>query len=143
MDESIFKAKDRHRPSWRHLMPPLLICVLQGVFFLRDTNTVTASWVSGTLLPLSGMSLLLMRRSQTTVGTDGITINWGMGRGRTHPWDQIQWIDIRETRTNSGTVHTARTTLTSGRHRALPALSHTNPYPLPDFDTDVQRVINQ
>ncbi|KUJ33923.1 hypothetical protein ADL25_43215 [Streptomyces sp. NRRL F-5122] len=99
--------------------------------------------MSGTLLLLSGVSFLRMRRSGTTVGADGITINWGIGHGRTHPWNQIQWIDIRETRTDSGTVHTARITPTSGWRRALPALSHSNLYPLPDFDTDVQRVINQ
>ncbi|MET9048337.1 MULTISPECIES: PH domain-containing protein [unclassified Streptomyces] len=142
MDELIFRAKDRHRPSWRHIVPVLLICVLQGVFFFRDADMVTASCVSGALLVLWGVSFFLVRRSGTTVGADGITISWGMGRGRTHPWNQIRWIDVRETRTNSGTVRTARITLTGGQRRSLPALSHSNLYPLPDFDTDVQQVLN-
>lgn len=123
-------------------MPVLLICVLQGVFYFRDADMVTASCVSGTLLVLWGVSFFLVRHSGTTVGADGITISWGMGRGRTHAWNQIRWINVRETRTNSGTVRTARITLAGGQRRSLPALSHSNLYPLPDFDTDVQRVIN-
>ncbi|MET8646141.1 PH domain-containing protein [Streptomyces sp. NPDC004675] len=142
MGELIFRVKDRYRPSWRQLVPLYLMCVLPGVFFFRDTDVATASWVSGALLVLWGVRFFLVRRSGTTVGAEGITISWGMGRGRTHPWDQIRWIDVRETRTNSGTVRTARITLAGGRRRSLPALSHSSLYPLPEFDTDVRRVIN-
>ncbi|MET8638901.1 PH domain-containing protein [Streptomyces sp. NPDC004680] len=142
MDELIFRVKDRHRPPWRQLVPLYLMCVLPWVFFFRVVDTVTASCVCGAFLVLWGVSFFLVRRSRTTVGAEGITISWGMGRGRTHPWDQIRWVDVRETRTNSGTVRTARITLAGGRRRSLPALSHGNLYPLPDFDTDVRRVIN-
>lgn len=81
-------------------------------------------------------------RSWTTVGAAGITICWGFGPGKTYSWDEIRWIDVRETSSQSGTTHAPRIFLQDGRRRSLPGLAHNALYPYPDFETDFQRVVN-
>ena len=88
------------------------------------------------------LGLCLAFRSWTRVGPAGITICWGLGRrGRTYPWREIRWIDVRETDSRNGTSRAARITLADGRRRSLPALRHTGVYPQPTFDADFGRVV--
>jgi Protein of unknown function (DUF2581). len=91
---------------------------------------------------LAGLGLCVVLRSWTTVGVAGITICWGIGRGRTYSWQEIQWIDVRETKSGYGRTLVARITLADGRRRSLPALQHSTQYPDPDFHVDFQRVVN-
>ncbi|GII57931.1 hypothetical protein Pth03_63200 [Planotetraspora thailandica] len=99
-------------------------------------------WLFGLTAALVGIGISMALRSRTTVGAVGITISRGLGRGRTYPWQKIQWIDVRETKSQYGTSLTARITLTDGRRRSLPALQHSTWYPDPDFQVDFQRVVN-
>jgi hypothetical protein len=91
---------------------------------------------------LAVLGLCMVLRSWTTVGVAGITICWGIGRGRTYSWQEIRWIDVRETKSQYGRTLAARITLTDGRRRSLPALQHSTPYPDPNFHVDFQRVVN-
>ncbi|MFD3451336.1 PH domain-containing protein [Streptomyces sp. NPDC058691] len=116
--------------------------MIEAALLFRGSDTEVFSWVYGVIVALLGLAFCLTRRSRTTVGADGITISWGVGRGRTHPWDQIQWIDMRETRGRHGTVRTARITLTDGRRRSLPTLSHSELHPNPDLAANFQRVVS-
>ncbi|MFB7615099.1 hypothetical protein [Kitasatospora sp. NPDC056181] len=91
---------------------------------------------------LGGAGFLLTFRSWTTVGAEGITICWGIGRGRTYPWKEIRWIDVRDGSTAKETSRVVRMFLASGRRRSLPGLMHSDTYPSPDFDEQFHRVVN-
>lgn len=99
-------------------------------------------WIMGVTVVFAGFIGLFTFRSWTRVGPDGITISWGFGRGRTHAWKDIRWVDVRETNSQYGRVLVARMTLANGRRRSLPALQHSSQYPSPEFHADFRRVVN-
>ncbi|WP_330458637.1 PH domain-containing protein [Streptomyces sp. NBC_00820] len=142
MNELIFRTRDRYRVSWRLLAPLGIVLAIQGFRALRGLSTVAFSCLTGAIVVLWAVGFFSTIRSRTTVGADGITIYWGIGRARRHPWHEIRWIDVRETKSNYGPIRTARITLADGRRRSLPGLTHSNLHPSPDFAVDFQRVVN-
>ncbi|RLU90382.1 hypothetical protein CTZ27_20820 [Streptomyces griseocarneus] len=122
-----------------------MLCGLLAAQFIIAADRLGAvgfRWLVGVTVAFLGLSLVVTLRSWTTVGTDGITICWGIGRGRTYPWQDIRQIDVRETKNQLGTDLAARITLAGGRRRSLPGLHHSNLHPSPDFDVNFQRVVN-
>ncbi|GAA4618502.1 hypothetical protein GCM10023195_83190 [Actinoallomurus liliacearum] len=142
VNELSFQGKDRYHPSWPHFAALGLGLAIEGAFAFFRLGIVGSCWLLGGTVALVALGMSMALRSWTTVGAAGITICWGIGRGRTYPWREIRWIDVRETKSQYGTALTARITLADGRRRSLPALQHSTRYPDPDFHVDVQRVIN-
>ncbi|MFJ6617807.1 hypothetical protein ACIQOW_09590 [Kitasatospora sp. NPDC091335] len=142
MNELIFRGKDMFRPSWSNLAPLILLVVTQLVLgYLKLGAVATILLVAGTLaLVIPGFAISL--RSWSRVGADGITICWGLGRGRTYSWQEIRWIDVRETKGNGTSSSAARFHATDGRRRSLPGLQTSTYYPLSDFEVNFQRVVN-
>ncbi|MCO5968227.1 PH domain-containing protein [Actinoallomurus soli] len=114
---------------------------VEGAFAFYRLGVVGSCWLLGGTAALVGLGVSMARRSGTTVGAAGITISWGLGRGRLYSWQEIRWIDVRETKSQQGTALSARITLADGRRRSLPALQHSTQYPDPDFQVDFQRVV--
>ncbi|WP_327681816.1 hypothetical protein [Kitasatospora sp. NBC_00458] len=142
MDELIFRGKDRHRTSKSRLFLALLILVVEGALSVTVLGpSWTCALIAGTAVLLAPV-VYIASRSWSRVGAAGITVCWGLGRGRTHPWHEIRWIDVRRTEGQSGDVLAARIFLADGRRRALPGLQHSEMYPDPDFDVDFRRVVN-
>ncbi|SOB86250.1 PH domain-containing protein [Streptomyces sp. 1331.2] len=142
VNELIFRGKDLFRPSWSNLIPVLLVLGLQlglGAWKLGPLGTF---WLVFGTLALGVPLFVISWRSWSRVGTDGITINWGVGRGRTHPWHEVRWVDVRETKGNGSTSYAARIHLTRGRRRSLPGLQTSAIYPAVDFDVNFQRLVN-
>ncbi|WP_405005333.1 hypothetical protein OHV13_14885 [Kitasatospora purpeofusca] len=142
MDELIFRGRERYRPSGSELAILLVALTIQGLAAAHGLGTVGFLWLAGGTLALSGLGLWITSRSWSRVGPEGITICWGFGRGRTHPWDRIRWIDVRTVDTQGGTSSQVRMFLAGGRRRALPGLLHSDLYPSPDFDEQYHRVRN-
>ncbi|MEV6975585.1 hypothetical protein [Kitasatospora sp. NPDC093806] len=143
MNELSFRGKDRYRPSWPHLAVLIAVFALQGFLAATKLGPVGTAWLLGGTAVLAALGFWVTLRCWTTVGPAGITICWGFGRGRTYPWQEIRWIDVRETKAQGGSnILTARMFLAGGRRRGLPALQHSDTYPSPDFEVDVQRVVN-
>ncbi|MEV5377126.1 hypothetical protein AB0L26_14295 [Streptomyces nondiastaticus] len=142
MNELIFRGKDRYRPSWSHVALLAVLMAVEGAAAAVQLGAAGFCWLLGGTVVLTGLALFLVRRTWTTVGAAGITICWGFGRGRTHPWHEVRWIDVRETKAEYGVARMARITLADGRRRSLPGLMHSDTYPRPDFDVDFQRVVN-
>ncbi|MFB8199747.1 hypothetical protein [Kitasatospora purpeofusca] len=142
MDELIFRGRDRYRPSWSQLAIVLVLLVAQGFAALHGLGTVGFLWLAGGTLALSALGLWVTVRSWSRVGSEGITICWGFGRGRTYPWDRIRWIDVRTVDAQGGTTSQVRMFVAGGRRRALPGLLHSDLYPSPDFDEQFHRVRN-
>ncbi|WP_329487807.1 hypothetical protein OG618_14390 [Kitasatospora sp. NBC_01246] len=142
MIELSFRGKDRYRPSWLHLGVLCLVLAVEGVFAAYRLGPAGFGWVLGGTLVLVGLATFVVLRSWTTVDASGITICWGLGRGRTYPWHEIRWIDIRETDNQYGYSLVPRIYLTNGRRRSLPGLQHSDIYPSPDFQVDFQRILN-
>ncbi|GLY88105.1 hypothetical protein Airi02_060340 [Actinoallomurus iriomotensis] len=142
VNELSFRGKDRYRLSWPHFGGLGLLLVVEGVFaFIRLGAVGFCCLLAGTAL-LVGLGISMARRSWTTVGAAGVTICWGIGRGRTYSWQEIRWVDVRETKSQYGTSLSARITLANGRRRSLPALQHSSQYPDPDFDVDFRQVVD-
>ncbi len=142
MNELIFRGKDLFRPSWSNLLPLLLILVLQLAVGSWKLGAVGTFWIVFGTLALGVPAFVVSWRSWSRVGVDGITINWGVGRGRTHPWHEVRWVDVRETKGNGSTAYAARIHLTRGRRRSLPGLQTSAIYPAADFDVNFQRLVN-
>lgn len=142
VNELCFRGKDRYRPSWPHFAALGLGLVVEGALAFSRLGVVGSCLLLGGTALLVGLGNALACRSWTSVGAAGITICRGIGRGRVHPWREIRWIDVRETKSQYGTVLAARITLANGRRRSLPALQHSDRYPDPDFQADFQRVLN-
>ncbi|MEU9044870.1 MULTISPECIES: PH domain-containing protein [unclassified Kitasatospora] len=142
MNELIFRGKDLFRPSWSNLGPLLVVIVLQLVFGGMKLGTWGALWlVLGTLV-LAVPAFVLSWRCWSRVGGDGVTVCWGVGRGRTYPWHEVRWIDVRETKSNGSTSYAARIHLTDGRRRSLPGLQTSAIYPAADFEVNFRRLVN-
>ncbi|MFE4362244.1 PH domain-containing protein [Kitasatospora sp. NPDC001261] len=144
MNELIFRGKDKFRPSWSDFGLLAVILAAQLVIGYERLGLVpTLLIVAGTLV-IAVPSRFATMRCWSRVGADGITLCWGLGRGRTYSWQQIAWIDVRETKgfgmsegTRAARIHTV-----DGRRRSLPALQSSTFYPSADFDTDFRRVVN-
>ncbi|MGK5548159.1 hypothetical protein ACSNOH_26015 [Streptomyces sp. URMC 127] len=119
-----------------------VLLAVEGAAAIVQLGATGFYWLLGGTAVIVGLCFLIAFRSWTTVGAAGITICWGFGRGRTHPWHEIRWIDVRETKAEYGVARVARITLANGRRRSLPALQHSDTYPRPDFDVDFRRVVN-
>ena len=142
MNELRLRGKDRYHPSWPQFAALGLGLAVAGVFAFFRLGVVGFCWLLGGMAALIGLGMFLALRSWTTVGPAGITICWGIGRGRVHPWQEIRWIDVRETKTQYGTSLAVRMTLANGRCRSLPALQHSTWYPDADFQADFRRVVD-
>jgi hypothetical protein len=142
VNELSFRGRDRYHPSWSHFVAGALGLAVEGAFAFSQLGVVGTCWLLVVTAALVGLGIFMARRSWTTVGADGITICWGIGRGRLHRWQEIRWIDVRETKSHYGTVSAARITLVNGRRRSLPALQQSDRYPDPHFQADFQRVVN-
>lgn len=142
VNELSFRGKDRYRPSWSQFAMLGVVLAAQAALAASQLGVAGLCWLLGGTAALAGLGLSFALRSWTTVGAAGITVCWGTGRGRTHPWQDIRWIDVRETKSQYGTARAARITLADGRRRSLPGLHHSNLYPAPDFDVEFRRVVN-
>ncbi|MFJ8435178.1 hypothetical protein ACIQ9P_28160 [Kitasatospora sp. NPDC094019] len=142
MDELIFRGRDRYRPSWSHLAVLLVVLTVQGFAAVYRLGPVGFLWLAGGTLLLSGLGLWVTVRSWSRVGPEGITICWGLGRGRTYAWDRIRWIDVRTVEGQGDSTSQVRMFLAGGRRRTLPGLLHSDLYPSPDFDEQFHRVRN-
>jgi PH (Pleckstrin Homology) domain-containing protein len=142
VDELSFRGKDRYRPSWPQFAVLGLALVGGGVFTFFRLGAEGFVWLLGGMVVFVGLGISLALFSWTTVGAAGITICRGIGRGRTYSWQEIRWVDVRETKNQYETYLTARITLADGRRRSLPALQHSTQYPDPHFYGDFQRVVN-
>ncbi|THA51669.1 hypothetical protein [Streptomyces sp. A1136] len=120
----------------------LVLVVVEGVTAFVRVGAVGFCWMVGGTIALLAPLVLLSRRSWSRVGADGITICWGLGHGRTYPWHEIQWIDVRETKGQGSSSHAVRMFLSGGRRRSLPGLYRSDMHPAPDFDEQFQRVVN-
>lgn len=118
-----------------------LLLVAEGAAAVVQLGVVGFCWLVGGTTALVVLGILLARQSWTTVGPAGITIRRGVGRGRTYPWQEIRWIDVREIGSQNGTALAARITLANGRRRILPALHHSPQYPDPGFYANYGRVV--
>ncbi|MGV9268539.1 hypothetical protein ACWDRR_28170 [Kitasatospora sp. NPDC003701] len=143
MNELIFRGKDRYRPSWPQLGFLGVLLVAQGALAVFRLGAVGFFWMVGGTAAIVGPALLISRRCWSSVGAAGITICWGIGRrGRTYPWQEIRWIDVRETKSQYGSSFAVRMTMVGGKRRTLPGLQHSDTYPAPDFDEQFHRVVN-
>ncbi|GAA4485317.1 hypothetical protein GCM10023191_009830 [Actinoallomurus oryzae] len=142
VNELSFRGRDRYRPSFPQFAGLGVVVIIEGVFAYLRLGVVGFCWLLLGTAVLVGLGISLGRRSWTTVGTAGITICWGIGRGRTYSWQEIRWIDVRETKSQYGTSLSARITLANGKRRSLPALQHSTQYPDPDFQADFRRVVD-
>ncbi|MFI1968892.1 hypothetical protein BLA24_24095 [Streptomyces cinnamoneus] len=145
MIELKFRAMDRNRPAKSyvvHLVLALVVLVVEGFAAFVKLGAVGFSWLTGGSIALLAPLLLLSSRSWSRVGADGITICWGLGHGRTYPWHEIRWIDVRETKGQGSSSYAVRIFLEGGRRRSLPGLYRSDMHPAPDFDEQFQRVVN-
>ncbi|WP_327681818.1 hypothetical protein [Kitasatospora sp. NBC_00458] len=142
MNELIFRGRDRYRPSKALFVLLLAVFVAQGAFAAYRLGPVGGAWLIGGTIALLAPFAYSTVRCWSAVGPAGITVCWGFGRGRTYPWHEIRWIDVRTTTNRGSESLAARMFLTSGRRRALPGLQHSDLYPDPDFDVDFRRVVN-
>ncbi|AUY51066.1 hypothetical protein C2142_21370 [Streptomyces sp. CB01881] len=119
-----------------------LLFVIEGTAAADKLGPAPTWWLIAATAVLGGAGFLVTFRSWTTVGAEGITICWGIGRGRTYPWKEIRWIDVRDGSNAMETSRAVRMFLASGRRRSLPGLMHSDTYPAPDFDEQFHRVVN-
>ena len=144
MKELTFRGKDRYRQLSRMPLAVLAFGLIVGgssVVF-RLGNPVVTCWMMGVGAAFVSLGIFIVLRSWTRVGAAGITICQGFGRrGRTYPWQEIRWVDIRETTNNHGTFLTVRIALADGRRRSLPALRHSSMDPYFYFHRDFARIV--
>ena len=120
----------------------LLALVVEGVRAYLQLGAVHFAWMLGGSIAVLTPLVLLLGRSWSRVGADGITICWGLGHGRTYPWHEIRWIDVRENRSRGTSSYAVRMFLAGGRRRSLPGLYRTPAYAAPDFEENFQRVVD-
>ncbi|WP_406194853.1 hypothetical protein OH807_06125 [Kitasatospora sp. NBC_01560] len=116
--------------------------LVEGAAAVSQFGMVGASWILGGTIVLLTPLALVGSRGWSRIGADGITICWGLGRGRTYPWHAIRWIDKRKTQSQDGSAYAVRMFLEGGRRRSLPGLYHSALHPADDFDEQFQRVVN-
>ncbi|MCC9307491.1 hypothetical protein LN042_10315 [Kitasatospora sp. RB6PN24] len=141
MNELSFRGRDRLRPSWSRLALWGGLVGVQELLVASRLGVAGFFWVLGVTVALIVAGFYVSSRSWTTVGAAGITICWGIGPAKTHPWQEIRWIDVRETGTQAGTAFAPRIFLHDGRRRILPGLAHNTVCPYPGFAADFQRIV--
>ncbi|GGY13125.1 hypothetical protein [Streptomyces xanthochromogenes] len=142
MDELSFRGPGQVRVSRTHFVWAAVGVLVEAIGAYVQLGAVGMCWLVGATVVFLGLPILSWLRSRCTVGVDGIFICWGLGRGRTYPWREIRWIDVRETKGNAGSTALAvRIFTTSGRRRSLPGLQHNGVYPSPSFHADYARVV--
>ncbi|MBD0694582.1 hypothetical protein [Streptomyces sp. CBMA123] len=145
MNELVFRGKDLFRPSKPHLIGAACFFLLAVSAGLLRSGPVFAAWSLAAVLVLFAPVFYSSWRGWSRVGPDGVTICWGFGAGRTYSWQEIRWVDVRETPINGvtgggGTARAARIFTTTGRRRSLPGLAWSPMYPARDFDVNVRRL---
>ncbi|MFJ9444521.1 hypothetical protein ACIRRH_21965 [Kitasatospora sp. NPDC101235] len=142
MNELIFRGKDLFRPSWSTFAVPLLALAVETVIgYVKLGAFGMTLLLAGTVL-IAVPAWILVLRSWSRVGADGITVNWGLGSGRTYAWQEVRWIDVRETKGNGTATYAARIHLAGGRRRSLPGLSSSTMYPGRNFEADFRRLLD-
>jgi hypothetical protein len=138
--ELTFRGRDRYRASWPAVAVVGLVLIGIGVFKYRQLGVEGLCILFGGSVVALVIGLGSAFRSWTAVGPAGITICWGFGRrGRTYPWRDIRWVDVRDF--NNGSSHAAQIIVANGRQHSLPALRHTPAYPQATFYSDYRRVV--
>ncbi|MEZ0066758.1 hypothetical protein ABIA32_002770 [Streptacidiphilus sp. MAP12-20] len=140
MTELHFSNRGRPRPRLAQLATVLVVCTVQVVILIARMGS-KGIYVALALALLVLLLCVVQRHSSTGVGPEGITVDWGLGRGRTFGWQEIRWIEVRTNRTQYGTSLTVRITLSSGRRRSLPAVSSSELYPDPDLSTKFEQIV--
>ncbi|MFD5465643.1 hypothetical protein ACFWIQ_22820 [Kitasatospora sp. NPDC127059] len=145
MNELVFRGKDLFRPSKSHFIGAICFAVIMVSVGVLRSGPVFMAWSLASVVVLFVPVYYSSWRGWSRVGPDGVTICWGFGAGRTYSWQEIRWVDVRETPLNSvagsgGTARAARIFTTSGRRRSLPGLAWSPMYPAEDFDVNVGRV---
>lgn len=141
--ELSFRGKDRNRISWRNASGVLAFVAIELALSVVRLGFVGSCWVLGGTVVLAGLIFVSLRRSWTVVGAEGISTSWGFGRGRTYPWADIRWVEVRETRSQTGSTQTVRITLADNRRRSLPALANSAIYPDAHFELNVARIMTR
>ncbi|WP_433887746.1 PH domain-containing protein [Streptomyces sp. CA-111067] len=141
--EREFLGRDRYRISWPNATGALAFVALEMVVTLLRLGFVGSCWVAAGTVVLISLILVVLRRSRTAVGAEGISISWGFGRGRTYPWADIRWVEVRETQSRTGRAQTVRITLADSRRRSLPAVQNSTMYPDRDFELNVARIMTR
>ncbi|WP_158710329.1 PH domain-containing protein [Streptomyces sp. NRRL F-5126] len=108
---------------------------------LQQTGIKIFCWTLGGTVVAAGLGFLFALSSRTEVGAAGITIRRGFGHGRTYPWREIRWIEVRESRGQQGSALAVRITLANGRRRILPAIHRSRLYPGPHFELHYAKVV--
>ncbi|MEV7599249.1 PH domain-containing protein [Kitasatospora sp. NPDC089797] len=145
MNELIFRGKDRFIPDAGDIALLLMLIaveVLAGQLKFHWGAGTTALLVGATLLPIV-VARVIALRSWVRVDADGITVNRGLGRGRTYPWQQISWVDVSEIPGRTTTTRVARIHTTDGRRHWLSTLVTSDHHPAESFDADVRRVVDR
>lgn len=138
----MFRGKDRLRPSWPVFLVVGLVLIAKLVVGYRRLGHDGVFWLLGVSAVILVLAIGTARRAWTAVGPAGITICWGIGRrGRTYPWREIRWIDVRE-KTGRYETRSVQITLANGRRRTLAALQQTSAYPQPTLDADFRRIVD-
>ncbi|MFJ9447339.1 PH domain-containing protein [Kitasatospora sp. NPDC101235] len=144
MNELIFRGKDRFSPDLADLALLLMVItaeVLAGRMKFHFGPGLMILLVGGTVLLVAGSRLIAMRYL-VRVNADGVTVSWGLGRGRTYSWQQISWIDVSEIQGRGTTTRVARIHTTDGRRHWLSTLVTSGFNPSEDFDADFRRVVD-
>ncbi|MFG3349111.1 hypothetical protein ACGF1Z_29140 [Streptomyces sp. NPDC048018] len=141
MIELSFRARERLRPQKSLVVLAVVAVSVEGVAAFVQLRPPAFSLLTGGIIALVVPVILLSLRSWSRVGADGITICWGLGRGRTYPWREIRWIDVRETKGTYGSTYAVRMFVEGGRRRSLPGLYRSDTYPAPDFEEQFQQVV--
>ncbi|MFJ4185158.1 PH domain-containing protein [Kitasatospora sp. NPDC089509] len=145
MNELIFRGKDRLSPDAGDIA--VLLMLVTAEFLV---GRLKFHWGPGPIVLLVGGTVLLFAagrlvgmRYWVRVDAEGITVNWGLGRGRTYSWQQISWIDVAEISGRGRTTRVARIHTTDGRRHWLSALVASGFEPSDDFDAEVRQVIDR
>jgi hypothetical protein len=143
VNELTFRGKDGHRrAAWSRLGLVGGVLGAELALTARFWGPAGYVWLLGLPAVLTGSIVHASMRSWSTVGAAGVTIRRGFGRAHTHPWHEIQWIDVAFSGTRTGQTRAARIHLTDGRRRFLPGLSDSGYARNPDFVANVQQVID-
>ncbi|MFG2916895.1 PH domain-containing protein [Kitasatospora sp. NPDC048298] len=140
MNETIFRGRDLVRPAGvAMLFLVLTVEVAFGLFAMTDVGTVLL--VSLTLA-MTVPFLFSTLRSWTRVGADGITVNRGFGSGRTYPWQQIAWVEVRRYPAGDSFSYALRIHLADGRRRLLPGLAADKYHSAAEFMANADQVFD-
>ncbi|MFG2907595.1 PH domain-containing protein [Kitasatospora sp. NPDC048286] len=140
MNETIFRGRDLVRPTGvAMLFLVLAVEVAFGLFAMTDVGTVLL--VSLTLA-MTVPFLFSTLRSWTRVGADGITVNRGFGSGRTYPWQQIVWVEVRRYPAGDSFSYALRIHLADGRRRLLPGLAADKYHSAAEFVANADQIFD-